>query len=58
LDYVRLGPFTVKVKILKVIYRLNLLEKIKIYPIQYIAILELVYGNIEPLVYKADIYRG
>ena len=39
-------------------YRVNLLEKIKIYPIQYIAILELVYRNIKPLVYKADIYKG
>jgi len=33
LDYVKLGPFIVKIKILEVIYRLNLLEKIKIYPI-------------------------
>ena len=31
-------------------YRLNLLAKMKIYPIQYIAILELVY--------KADMYKG
>jgi len=30
----------------------------KIYPIQHIAMLEPVYGNIKPLVYKADIYRG
>jgi len=37
---------------------LNLLAKMKIYPIQYIAMLELVYGNIKLLVYKADIYRG
>ena len=39
-------------------YRLNLLRKIKIYPIQYIAMLELAYRDIKPLVYKADIYRG
>ena len=39
-------------------YRLNLLAKIKIYPIQYIAILELVYRDIKLLVYKVDIYRG
>jgi len=39
-------------------YKLNLLAKIKIYPIQYIAMLELAYGNIKLLVYKADIYRG
>jgi len=30
----------------------------KIYPIQHIAMLELAYGNVEPLVYKADTYRG
>ena len=30
----------------------------RIYPIQYIAILEPVYGNIKPPVYKIDIYRG
>ena len=39
-------------------YKLNLPAKIKIYPIQYVVILELVYGNIKLLVYKADIYRG
>ena len=39
-------------------YRLNLPIKMKIYPIQYIAILELVYGNVKLLVYKEDIYRG
>ena len=30
----------------------------KIYPIQYIAMLELVYRNVKLLVYKVDIYRG
>jgi len=30
----------------------------KIYPIQHIAMLEPVYGNVELLVYEADIYRG
>ena len=30
----------------------------KIYPIQYIAMLELAYRNIKLLVYKVDIYRG
>ena len=58
LDYVRLGLFKIVVKILEVIYRLNLPARIKIYPIQYIIMLELVYGNIELLVYKADIYKG
>ena len=39
-------------------YRLNLLVKIKIYPIQYIAMLELVYRDVELLAYNLDIYRG
>ena len=58
LDYIRLGLFKIIVKILEVIYRLNLLVKIKIYPIQYIVILELAYRDIELLAYKEDIYRG
>jgi len=33
LDYVRLGPFKIKQRILLVIYKLNLLAKIKIYSI-------------------------
>ena len=45
-------------KILEVIYRLNLLVKIKIYLIQYIAILKPAYRNIKLLVYKVDTYRG
>ena len=32
--------------------------KIKIYLIQYIAMLEPVYKEHELLIYKADIYRG
>ena len=43
---------------MEVIYRLNLLLKIKIYLVYYITILELVYGNYELLVYKQDIYKG
>ena len=58
MDYVRLGLFKIIVRILKVIYRLNLLAKIKIYPIYYIAILELAHGNAVLLVYKEDTYRG
>ena len=58
MDYVRLGPFEVKQRILLVMYKLNLLAKIKIYPIQYIAMLELAHGDIKPLVYKVDTYRG
>ena len=58
MDYIRLGPFKIVKRILLVTYKLNLLAKIKIYPIQHVVILELVYGNVKLLVYKADIYRG
>ena len=58
MDYVKLGPFKIIAKILEVTYRLNLPAKMKIYPIQYIAMLELVYKNVKLLVYKADMYRG
>jgi hypothetical protein len=58
LDYIRLGLFKIAVKILEVMYRLNLLAKIKIYPIQHIIMLELAYRDVELLVYKADTYRG
>jgi len=46
LDYIKIGLFKIAVKILEVIYRLNLLVKIKIYLVQYIIILELVYRNL------------
>ena len=43
---------------MEVNYKLDLLAKIKIYLIQYIIILELVYREHELLIYKADTYRG
>ena len=43
---------------MEVNYELDLLVKMKIYLVQYITILELVYGEYEPLIYKADMYRG
>jgi len=46
LDYVKIGLFKIIAKISEVIYRLNLLAKMKIYLVQYIAILELVYRNL------------
>jgi len=46
LDYVKIGLFKIAVKILEVIYRLDLLAKIKIYLVQYIVILEPVYRNL------------
>ena len=39
-------------KVIEVIYRLDLLLKIKIHLVYYIAILELAYRNYKLLVYK------
>jgi len=39
-------------------YRLDLLAKIKIYSVQHIVMLELVYKDLVLLVYKEDTYRG
>ena len=53
-----MGPFKIINKVMEVLYRLDLLLKIKIYLVHYIAILELVYGNYKLLVYKQDMYKG
>ena len=53
-----MGLFKIINKVIKVLYRLDLLLKIKIYLVYYIIILELVYGNYKPLIYKQDIYKG
>ena len=53
-----MGPFRIINKVIEVTYRLNLLLKIKIHLVYYIAILELVYGNYKLLVYKQDTYKG
>ena len=53
-----MGPFKIINKVIEVIYRLDLLLKIKIHLIHYITILKLVYRNHKPLVYKQDIYKG
>ena len=53
-----MGPFKIISKIIKVIYRLDLLLKIKIHSVYYIAMLELVYKNHKPLIYKQDMYKG
>ena len=47
-----MGLFKIINKVIKVLYRLDLLLKIKIYLIYYITILEPVYGNYELLIYK------
>ena len=52
LNYIKIGPFKIINKVIKVLYRLDLLLKMKIHLVYYIAILELVYGNHELLVYK------
>ena len=38
--------------------QLDLLAKIKIYLVQHIAILILVYGEYKPLIYKTNTYKG
>ena len=43
---------------MKVNYKLDLLAKIKIYLVQHIIILELVYRKHKLLIYKADIYKS
>ena len=52
-----MGLFKIINKVMEVIYRLDLLLKIKIYLVYYIAILKLVYRNYKLLIYKQDIYK-
>ena len=52
-----MGPFKIINKVIEVLYRLNLLLKIKIYLVYYITILKLVHRNHKPLIYKQDIYK-
>ena len=52
-----MGPFKIINKVIEVLYRLDLLLKIKIYSVYYIAILELVHGNYKLLIYKQDMYK-
>ena len=42
LNYQKLGPYPIKRKLSKVIYELNLLKHLKIHPIFYISLLELI----------------
>ena len=58
MDYIKLRLFIIKERILSLIYKLDLLAKIKIYPVQHIAMLEPAHGNIEPPVYEIETYRG
>ena len=43
---------------MEVNYKLDLLMKIKFYPVQHIAMLEPVYREYKPPMYEADIYKG
>ena len=52
LNYIKIKPFKIISKVTEVSYRLDLLLKIKIYLVYYIAMLELVHGNHELLIYK------
>ena len=47
-----MGLFKIINKVIEVLYKLNLLLKIKIYLVYYITMLELVHGNYKLLVYK------
>ena len=47
-----MGLFKIINKVIEVIYRLDLLLKIKIHLVYYITILKLVYRNYKLLVYK------
>ena len=53
-----MGLFKIINKVIKVLYRLDLLLKIKIYLVYYIAMLEPAHGNHKPLIYKQDMYKG
>ena len=53
-----MGPFKIINKVIEVLYRLNLLLKMKIYLVHHIAMLELAHKNHELLVYKQDMYKG
>ena len=46
LDWKKIGSFKIEKKLEQIIYRLILLKTIKIYPIFYISLLELVSKNV------------
>ena len=52
-----MGLFKIISKVTEVLYRLDLLLKMKIYLVYYITILEPVYKNHKLLIYKQDIYK-
>ena len=52
-----MGLFKIINKVIEVLYRLNLLLKIKIHLVYYITILKPVYKNYELLIYKQNTYK-
>ena len=52
LNYIKMGLFKIINKVIEVLYRLDLLLKIKIHLVYYITILEPVYKNHELLIYE------
>ena len=52
LNYIRIRLFKIISKVIKINYKLDLLPKIKIHLVYYIAILKPVYKNYKLLVYK------
>ena len=52
LNYIKIKLFKIINKVIKISYKLDLLLKIKIHLVHYIAILKLVYKNHKPLIYK------
>jgi hypothetical protein len=57
LDYIKLRLFKILRKITEINYKLDLLAKIKIYLVQYIIILKLVYREYKLPLYKTDTYK-
>jgi hypothetical protein len=58
LDHIKLKPFKISRKITEVNYELDLPAKMKIYLVQHVVMLEPVYRNYKPPLYKADMYKG
>jgi len=58
LDYVKLKPFKISAKVSNLMYKLDLPTKMKIYPVQHVAMLKPAYGDVKLLLYKMETYKG
>jgi len=58
LDHVKLELFKILAKISNLTYKLDLLARMKIYPVQHIAMLKPAHRNIKPPVYKMETYKS